>query len=86
MGDIIVRGVDDALFKALKARAEQDASSVEDVVVRLIEEGLGSPGPKGEYRDLDALAGTWSEADVAEFEQATENLRQIDRNLWQATA
>lgn len=85
MAEIIVRGVDDDLVKALKVRADQESSSVEAVVVRLLEEGLGGAVPAtGEHHDLDALAGTWSPADAAEFEQATEPTRQVDRNLWQA--
>ncbi|HEY0554370.1 MAG TPA: hypothetical protein VGG20_08880 [Thermoanaerobaculia bacterium] len=34
------------------------------------------------FHDLDFFAGTWSEDDAAEFEKATEYLRQVDEDLW----
>jgi len=33
--------------------------------------------------DLTALAGTWSQAEAAEFEQATADFAKIDEGLWQ---
>ena len=35
------------------------------------------------HHDLDFLAGTWSEEDAAEFDKATERLRQVEQELWQ---
>ena len=35
------------------------------------------------YHDLDFLAGTWSEEDAAEFDNATEGFRRVDEELWQ---
>ena len=34
------------------------------------------------YHDLDDLAGTWTEEEVAELENATEGFRQVDLDLW----
>ena len=34
------------------------------------------------YHGLDALAGTWSKADLSEFEEAIEPLTSIDHDLW----
>ncbi len=46
--------------------------------------GLGRPGGRQwrRHNDLDALAGTWSTADAAEFERATAGFGEIDAALW----
>jgi hypothetical protein len=38
------------------------------------------------HNDLDALAGTWSAADAAEFERATAGFDEIDPSLWRPEA
>jgi hypothetical protein len=50
-----------------------------------VDEPIIDPEQKAQlsqYHDLDALAGTWSEEDAAEFDQATVSFRQIDEELW----
>ena len=46
--------------------------------------GLGGPGGRQwrRHNDLDALAGTWTAADAAEFERATAGFGEIDAALW----
>lgn len=44
--------------------------------------GGGASKAEAEYHDLDALAGTWSEADAAAFQAATTPFEQIDDTLW----
>jgi len=34
------------------------------------------------FHDLDALAGTWSDAEAAEFQRATDDFSRIDPTLW----
>jgi hypothetical protein len=36
------------------------------------------------YGDLDALAGTWSVAEAAEFDKNAEAFENIDEELWKA--
>jgi hypothetical protein len=40
------------------------------------------PAENPTFHDLDFLAGTWSEADAAEFDKATASLRKVDEELW----
>jgi hypothetical protein len=35
------------------------------------------------FHDLDYLAGTWTDKDVKEFEQATSDFNRIEERLWQ---
>jgi hypothetical protein len=34
------------------------------------------------HHDLDHLAGTWSDLDAAEFEQATAVFAKVDEDMW----
>jgi len=34
------------------------------------------------YHDLDALAGTWNEAEATAFLQAIADFKQVDQALW----
>lgn len=34
------------------------------------------------YRDLDRLAGTWSEKDGKEFQERVEDMEKIDEEIW----
>lgn len=61
LANLQVKGIDEDLYRALKARAKRDNRSVSQEVVMLIEEFLARGG--GERRrpaaELLDLAGTW---------------------------
>lgn len=84
MTTLSIRGLDEQALASLKARAAQEKASVNSVILRLIDEGLGIKPASGRRRhdDLDALAGTWSDADAAAFAKATESFDAIDPALW----
>lgn len=85
MTNLSIRGLDDKALTALKRRAAQEDASVNTLVVRLIEQGLGLRRAKPaltRHDDLDALAGSWRKPDAAEFERATAPFRRIDPALW----
>ncbi len=81
MPDILVRDVDPVVVENLKLAAKQRGVSVSRLAAEtLTERFAGAVLPR--YRDLDALAGTWSARDLLEFEQAIEPLTRIDEQLW----
>lgn len=85
MTNLSIRGLDDKALAALKRRAAKEQASVNTLVVRLIEQGLGLRRAKPlltRHDDLDDLAGTWRQADAAAFERATEPFARIDLGLW----
>ena len=87
MTNLSIRGLDDLALAELKTRAAKEDASVNTLVVRLIEQGLGLRRAKTElrrYDDLDALAGAWSPGDAAEFEQATAAFSKTDPGLWRS--
>ncbi len=85
MSNLSIRGIDPANFLALKAMAAQERGSVNALLLRLIDQGLGNTQSKPiarRYSDLEALAGTWSAADAAEFSAATAAFEALDPDLW----
>lgn len=85
MANVSLRGVSEELKKGLKIEAQRKNQSVNALLLNLISKGLGLED-KRSYRkrdhDLDALAGTWSPDDAAEFEAATASFNKIDDTIW----
>ena len=81
MANLSIRGLDDKALIALKKRAVKEAASVNTLVLKLIDQGLGhakaKPGLR-RHNDLDALAGTWSKSEAAEFERATAAFNKVE--------
>lgn len=79
-----IRGLDDQALSRLKSQAEQEGSSLNSLVLRLLQ-GAGTSIQSSALRkfdDLNALAGTWSEEEAQAFERNTAALAEIDAALW----
>lgn len=87
MGDVMatmsIRGLDNQELARLKNRAEQEGSSLNSLVLRLLQGGmpLESKAMK-KYDDLNALAGSWSDEDAQEFSRNTAAFAEVDSSLW----
>ena len=85
MANLSIRGLNDRALAELKRRALQEDASVNTLVLRLIEQGVGlqrlKPGLQRKD-DLDALAGQWQAADAQAFEAATAPFADVDPGLW----
>ena len=66
----------------LKKEAKRLHTSVNGLVLKMIEQGLGFSCEKIAYHDLDHLAGTWSAAEEKMFKENTSAFEQIDKELW----
>ena len=89
MSNLSVRGIDPVNFSALKVMAAQERGSVNALLLRLIDQGLGNTVDKTlskptarRYDDLDTLAGAWSAQDAADFAEATAPYEAVDAALW----
>ena len=84
MATMTLRGIDEKTSEALKERAQKEGTSVNAVTLRLIRESLGIDKRKRNviYRDLDHLAGTWSQEEEAEFERNTAVFEKVDEEIW----
>jgi len=77
-----LRGISADVMVLLKREAKRLHTSVNVLILKMIERGLGFTAEKPIYNDLDHLAGSWSSADEKTFENNTEYFEQIDKELW----
>ncbi len=85
MANLSIRALDEKALAALKKRAARERVSVNTLVLRLIEQGLGIWRAKPaltRHDDLDALAGSWSKDDATEFDQTTEPFGKVAAKFW----
>ena len=87
MNQLTIRNVDEGLLSKIKILARQEGVSMNKFVVKLLRESLGFdkkqkiPGLV-KHHDLDYLFGTWSEEEAQEFDEALNEHRKIDGELW----
>ena len=79
-----LRGVTSEVMVTLKQEAEKQNTSVNFLILKLIESGIGYSHTfkRPTHHDLDNLAGTWSAKDAKEFEKNTKDFEKIDEDLW----
>ncbi|MBI4583029.1 MAG: hypothetical protein HY717_03250 [Planctomycetes bacterium] len=85
MKTITLRNIPKELVRILRRKAREEGMSYSKLALKLLEQGAGLQKPKkprAAYHDLDALAGTWSRSESAQFEKALRELRKIDSELW----
>ncbi len=83
MSTMSIRGLDSKTLAALKRQAEAEGSSLNALVVRLLQGGSGfKAATKRHFDDLDALAGTWTEKELRAFEKSTRPFNEVDPALW----
>jgi plasmid stability protein len=83
MATMSIRGLDNQELARLKNRAEQEGSSLNSLVLRLLQGSMHSePKAMKKYEDLNALAGSWSVEDAQEFARNTAAFAEVDSSLW----
>lgn len=86
MATMSIRGLDERVLARLKRQAEEEGSSLNALILRLLRQASGPEaqaiGAVRKFEDLDHLAGTWSEEDVREFEHQALPFAEVDEALW----
>lgn len=77
-----LRGVSPEVMSVLKQEAKRLHISINALIIRIIEQGVGFVKNKMSHHDLDDLAGSWSAADEKDFKKNTQYFEQIDKELW----
>ncbi len=79
MANLQVKGIDDALYKALGARAEMDNRSISQEVVMMIREFLARPAAAAQEATeaFLALSGSW--ADERSAQEIAKGIRKSRR-------
>lgn len=85
MKPVTLRNVPREVERAIHRRARQSGLSLNKAIIALLEERVGTPGPKQQvvHRDLDHLAGTWGPEEAAEFDAALREQRRVDQEVWE---
>jgi hypothetical protein len=84
MKSLSLRIHDDELARRLEQESRRAGTSINTMIIQALRSFLGLPGQEkaGVHRDLDHLAGTWSEENAREFSRAVEGFDSIDAELW----
>ena len=82
MKTMTIRNVSTELSAALEAERRRRGLSLNRTVLTLMQEALGISAGGSRSNGLCRLAGSWTEADFREFEQAIAPLSEVDEDLW----
>ena len=82
MRHLTVRNVPLDLGRALARERQKRGTSLNQTVLDLLREGLGVGVGFSKSNGLAKLAGSWSEADLREFEASIAVTEQVDKELW----
>lgn len=85
MATMSVRGLDEKALARLKRQARREGSSLNSLVVRMLQgeaTAKEAARPSRTFDDLDSLAGTWSSAQARSFERDTAPFAEVDPTLW----
>ena len=76
-----IRKVPPRVDEALRRRAKERGKSLNEVVLEALTVGIGLSDQPIRRRDLSDIAGSWIEDPAVD--QALEDQRRIDRELWE---
>jgi len=82
MKHLTIRQVPPELARALEAEKRRRGRSLNRTVLDLLEQALGLEPRGPRTNGLGELAGTWSKADLEQFERAVALTEQVDEELW----
>jgi plasmid stability protein len=80
MTTLTIRNLPDDVAKALEREKRRRGASLNQTVIDLLSQGLGVRTPRS--NGLAALAGTWTEEQYREFEDAVAPFERVDEELW----
>jgi hypothetical protein len=83
MSTFTIRCPDSTLGELLRRESRKRGESINKIVIETLENSLAGAGRHRRFRDLDHLAGTWSDAELEEFNKAVAALQRIDPEDWQ---
>jgi len=75
-----VRNVPESVDQALRERAHRERKSLNQLTLELLAEAVGDVANGHPRRNLASIAGSW--ASDADTEQALDDQRRIDPELW----
>jgi hypothetical protein len=80
MKNLTIRNVPDAVATALEEEKGRRGESLNQTVIELLSQGLGVGTTRS--NGLGRLAGSWTEEEFREFEEAVAGFERVDDELW----
>jgi len=77
---LTIRNLPPGLADALEREKRRSGKSLNQTVIDLLGQGLGTQGVRS--NGLGRLAGGWSEDELRDFERATAQFEAVDEELW----
>lgn len=82
MTQLTLRGVSPEVGTRLRRAAKKSGRSLNKTALELLGKSLGVQADSTKRRSLTHLAGTWSKAEVAQFNRHTAMFTEVDEELW----
>lgn len=82
MKTITVRNVPPDVAAALEAERRLRGLSLNRTVLSLMHEALGLSNPRRRSNGLRRFAGTWTDIEFQQFEEAVASFQSIDEDMW----
>jgi plasmid stability protein len=82
MKHLTIRNVPYELAEALSREKERRGTSLNQTVIDLLSQGLGTKPGEHRRNGLARLAGTWTDDEFDRFEEAVAVTEEIDEELW----
>lgn len=79
--NFILRNIPSEMMESLNKEAKRLHTSVNTLILKMIERGLEFTSKKHVYHDLDHLAGSWAAEEEKTFKENTQSFEQIDKDL-----
>ena len=82
MKTMTIRSIPDEVADFIAKRAANEGRSLNATTVSLLAEAAGFTTPTKKKRDLTWIAGTWTDEEKREFDEAVAETRKIDYEEW----
>lgn len=82
MKTMTIRNIPDGVAEFLSSRAASEGRSVNAATVSLLTRAAGLEPNQQKRRDLSWLSGTWTAADVRNFDAAVAECRKVNPEDW----
>jgi hypothetical protein len=77
---LTIRNIPKRIDQALRKKAKDESKSLDEVILEVLQYGLGLANKPAKKRDLSDIAGTWIED--PEFDRIMKEQDQIDPEMW----
>lgn len=81
MKSITIHGLDETLDGLLQEKAEQEGTSLNKIIKKLLQQSLGVSKQQKKF-DFSEFSGIWTQAEFEEFERSTRDFEKIDSRDW----